>query len=219
MIFVFRRSAAFFALLGLVGCASPDTTKSRVGLNNIVIDEASGNAIALPDTLNRDSYAGEALVSDVLEQSTLKMPPLVQLTPSSHPNAAVLYTPEAYSTFRDGNAIFIYVNESNEPDGRVAAIPGSLWWPTAGLTAKNSGSLASDPIRQKLLDEIEVITGGDPTIRIVFYCDRPDCWTAYNAALRLSDTPYNNVAWYRGGTLAWYEAGLPLEVVETADWT
>jgi len=162
MIFVFRRSAAFFALLGLVGCASPDTTKSRVGLNNIVIDEASGNAIALPDTLNRDSYAGEALVSDVLEQSTLKMPPLVQLTPSSHPNAAVLYTPE---------------------------------------------------------DEIEVITGGDPTIRIVFYCDRPDCWTAYNAALRLSDTPYNNVAWYRGGTLAWYEAGLPLEVVETADWT
>ena len=214
-----KKTAAFFALLGLAGCAATATPKSRVGLENIVIDEASGNAIDLPDTLSRPSYAGEALDNGITAQSILKTPPLLQRTPSSHPSAAVFYTPEAYSTFRKGEAIFIYVNESNESDGRVAAIPGSLWWPTAGRTTESSASLANDPLRQRLLDEIGVVTGGDPTIPIVFYCDRPDCWTAYNAALRLSDTAYNNVVWYRGGTSAWYEADLPLEVLETPDWT
>lgn len=216
---VFRKAAAALTLFGLVGCSAETQPESRVGLDKIVIDEASGDAITLPDTLSRASYASEALDSGVPAQSTLKLPPLLQPTPASHPNASVVYTPDAYSSFRDGNAIFIYVNESSEPDGRVAAIPGSLWWPTAGLTTGSSGSLSDDPTRQRLLEEIEAVTGGDQTIRIVFYCDRPDCWTAYNAALRLSGTTYNNIVWYRGGTSAWYEADLPLEVFETPDWT
>lgn len=208
------RTLAAAAMLGLIGCAATTTPKSRVGFDKIVVDEASGEAISLPDTLDKASYAGEAVDSGVSSQTSLKNPPLLAPTPVTHPNASAIYTPEAYSTFRAGDAIFIYVKESDDLTGKVAAIPGSLWWPSAG-----GAGVENDALQQKLVDELQAVTGGDPTIRIVFYCDRPDCWTPYNAALRLAETPYKNVAWYRGGTSAWYEADLPLEVFEVPDWT
>lgn len=219
------RTVSFVALaVALVGCANLDnlaqTQTATVGNNQIVVD-AAGNEIQLPDSLPQQAYVGEDADLGVPVQNAYWTGPALAPTPIGHPNAEVYYTSQAYSSFRTGDAIFIFVGKSSDPEGRAAVIPGSLWWPTAGIaedTAIVPASLEATGQQQRFLDELAVITGNNPSEQIVFYCDEPNCWAPYNAALRLRDAGYSNVAWYRGGTGAWYAANLPLEIAAAPDW-
>ena len=221
MSFAIKKLAGIAALVTVAGCASFDgqTTLSNptVGIDRVVVD-AAGNQVPLPATLAQEAYVGENVDAGIVPQTVLKSEPLMQPTPATHPNASVVYTPQAYSTFRGGDTIFIYVGDSDDPQGRAALIPGSLWWPSAGKVSAVEAGLSSEQIEQQLMTELAAVTGGNPSTNIVFYCDRRDCWTPYNAALRLAGSEYQNVSWYRGGTEAWYVAGLPLEIAAVPDW-
>jgi len=52
------------------------------------------------------------------------------------------------------------------------------------------------------------VTGGKKQIPVLFYCQSPQCWMSYNAALRAIIMRYTQVLWYRGGIEGWKMAGL-----------
>jgi rhodanese-related sulfurtransferase len=65
------------------------------------------------------------------------------------------------------------------------------------------------------LDELEKIVpavAADPDGAIVVYCASATCQNSHEAAKRLADLGYNNVAVYTGGKQDWKEAGLRLEI-------
>ena len=82
-------------------------------------------------------------------------------------------------------------------------IPGSVWLPNTGF-----GEL---PVEEEnyLRSNLDRLTDGDRSRRIVFYC-LADCWMSWNAARRAVAWGYGPVAWYPHGTEAWEAAELPL---------
>jgi quinoprotein dehydrogenase-associated probable ABC transporter substrate-binding protein/PQQ-dependent catabolism-associated CXXCW motif protein len=84
-----------------------------------------------------------------------------------------------------------------------ANIPGSVWLPNVGY-----GDLAPE-FQAYFEDNLERLTGGDRSRRLVIYC-QTDCWMSWNAAKRAIRSGYDNVVWYPDGTEGWAAAGLPL---------
>ena len=82
-------------------------------------------------------------------------------------------------------------------------IPGSVWLPNTGF-----GEL---PVEEEayLRANVERVTQGNPSRRVVFYC-LADCWMSWNAARRVLEWGYTSVVWYPAGTDGWETAGLPL---------
>ena len=83
-------------------------------------------------------------------------------------------------------------------------IPGTVWLPNTGF-----GELPVEEERY-LRANLERLTGGDQSHRVVFYC-LADCWMSWNAARRVVAWGYVSVFWYPRGTDGWESAGLPLE--------
>ena len=86
-------------------------------------------------------------------------------------------------------------------------IPGSVWLPNVGY-----GELSAE-FQAYFEDNLERLTGGDRSRRLVIYC-QADCWMSWNAAKRAIRSGYDNVVWYPEGTDGWAAAGLPLEPAE-----
>ena len=83
------------------------------------------------------------------------------------------------------------------------SIPGTVWLPNTGF-----GELPVEEERY-LRSNLERLTNGDRSRRIVFYC-LADCWMSWNAARRAVAWGYTSVIWYPHGTDGWEAAGLPL---------
>ena len=83
-------------------------------------------------------------------------------------------------------------------------IPGTVWLPNTGF-----GELPVEEERY-LRANLERLTGGDRSRRVVFYC-LADCWMSWNAARRAVAWGYASVFWYPHGTDGWESARLPLE--------
>lgn len=83
-----------------------------------------------------------------------------------------------------------------------ATLPGTVWLPDAGR-----GSSFEDALQGRLSQVLQVLTGGDKTRALVFFCQGPHCWLSYNAALRALKLGYSEVYWYRGGIEAWLAVG------------
>lgn len=75
--------------------------------------------------------------------------------------------------------------------------------------AAQAGSF-KDPIQQQFGQMLQQVTRGNREVPLVLYCQGPQCWMSYNAALRAINLGYRNVLWYRGGLEAWQRAGLPV---------
>jgi quinoprotein dehydrogenase-associated probable ABC transporter substrate-binding protein/PQQ-dependent catabolism-associated CXXCW motif protein len=88
-----------------------------------------------------------------------------------------------------------------------ANIPGSVWLPNVGY-----GDLSAE-FQAYFENNLERLTDGDRSRRLVFYC-QADCWMSWNAAKRAVQSGYGNVVWYPEGTDGWAAAGLPLEPAE-----
>ena len=117
------------------------------------------------------------------------------LTPLTIPGARTISTGELYSALR-GNRRFLLVDVLDSPH---AGLPGARRYPGVGMPipSEDLGGL------------LDKDTGGDKSYPVVFYCQGPQCWESYNAALRARDAGYTNVYWYRGGLEAWAMANLP----------
>lgn len=83
-------------------------------------------------------------------------------------------------------------------------IPGTVWLPNTGF-----GELPVEEERY-LRSNLERLTGGDRSHRVVFYC-LADCWMSWNAARRAVAWGHSSVFWYPHGTEGWESASLPLE--------
>jgi PQQ-dependent catabolism-associated CXXCW motif protein len=117
------------------------------------------------------------------------------LTPMTIPGARTITTGEVYGALRN-NRRFLLVDVLDSPH---AGLPGARRYPGVGLPTPST-DLAG------LLDKD---TSGDKAYPVVFYCQGPQCWESYNAALRARDAGYTNVYWYRGGIESWAMANLP----------
>lgn len=86
-------------------------------------------------------------------------------------------------------------------------LPGSLWLANTG-----DGTL-SVPWRDYFAAQLHRASHGHRDWPLVFYC-RSDCWLGWNATRRAQALGYTRLYWYRDGTDAWQQAGLPLEPAE-----
>jgi PQQ-dependent catabolism-associated CXXCW motif protein len=71
--------------------------------------------------------------------------------------------------------------------------------------ASQPGSF-NDQVQQQFGQMLMQVTQGNRQVPIVTYCEGPQCWMSYNAALRAIALGYKNVLWYRGGLQAWMQA-------------
>ena len=83
-----------------------------------------------------------------------------------------------------------------------ASLPGAIWLPGAGR-----GQSFTDTLQARLAQTLQAVTKGDRKRTLVFFCQGPQCWLSYNAALRAVALGYEAVFWYRGGIEAWTDAG------------
>ncbi|MDB5480871.1 MAG: sulfurtransferase [Caulobacteraceae bacterium] len=117
------------------------------------------------------------------------------LTPLTIPGARTLSTGELVSALRnDRRLLLVDVLDAPHP-----GLPGARRYPGVGMPVPTTD----------LAELLEKDTGGNKAYPLVFYCQGPQCWESYNAALRARDAGYTNVYWYRGGLEAWAMASLP----------
>jgi PQQ-dependent catabolism-associated CXXCW motif protein len=88
------------------------------------------------------------------------------------------------------------------------SLKGARWLPNAGR-----GVHYVDLVQADTADRLRILTGGDKTLPLIFFCVNARCWLSYNASLRAAALGYSQVYWYRGGIEAWREAGFPLEPI------
>jgi quinoprotein dehydrogenase-associated probable ABC transporter substrate-binding protein/PQQ-dependent catabolism-associated CXXCW motif protein len=135
--------------------------------------------------------------------------------PAKLAGAAVVDTAELQALLAEQAPILIDVLPAPPPpDDRGGAriwrgqeranIPGSVWLANVGF-----GELAPE-VERYFADNLTRMTTGDPSRRLVFYC-QAECWMSWNAAKRALALGYRDVAWYPEGTDGWAAAGLPLE--------
>lgn len=82
------------------------------------------------------------------------------------------------------------------------SLPGAIWLPGAGR-----GQSLQDAVQEQLGSTLKAATKGERGRPLVFFCQGPQCWLSYNAALRAVALGYDAVYWYRGGIEAWLAAG------------
>jgi PQQ-dependent catabolism-associated CXXCW motif protein len=82
------------------------------------------------------------------------------------------------------------------------SLPGAIWLPGAGR-----GQSFTDTVQARFAQTLQALTKGDRKRPLVFFCQGPQCWLSYNAALRAVALGYEAVFWYRGGIEAWSAAG------------
>ena len=117
------------------------------------------------------------------------------LTPLTIPGVQTITTGELAADL-SRNRPFLLIDVLDAPH---QGLPGARRYPGVGMPQASADVV-------QLLDKD---TRGDKAYPVVFYCQGPQCWESYNAALRARDGGYTNVYWYRGGLESWAMAGLP----------
>jgi PQQ-dependent catabolism-associated CXXCW motif protein len=172
-------------------------------------------ALTLADQVLQASAAGAEAGRTVAEPEAFRNDNYRAPTPRTLRGARVVSTAEAQALWQTQSAAFVDVmprvsRPANLPAGTLwrdkprMNIPGSTWLPDTGYGELPAA--AEDYLRSGL----QLITGGDRSRLVVFYCLR-DCWMSWNAAKRAVSWGYTGVVWYPDGTDGWQEAGLPLE--------
>lgn len=121
-------------------------------------------------------------------------------TPTTIPGGLVISTEALWTTLQQnqgGIAIFDVLGGQEILPGAYAAVPAS------------APGHFNDQTQQELGQFLMQVTGGNNQVPVLFYCQSPQCWMSYNAALRAINMGYTQVLWYRGGIEAWKQAGLP----------
>lgn len=142
---------------------------------------------------NEDADHGIAPVA-VLRTAGLSAP-----TPREVPGAKTVRTEELRQSLGSQSRPLLFDVLGGEAH---ASLPGAIWLPGAGR-----GESFTDALQVRVARTLEATTKGDRKRPMVFFCQGPQCWLSYNAALRAVALGYQNVYWYRGGIEAWLAAG------------
>lgn len=144
------------------------------------------------------------------ERQDMGVPPQQQLrdgpfhgpTPNKIPGGQVITTKGLLPLLQQGVPVLVF-----DVLGSGQTLPNAmpLSW------AAQPGSF-DDPVQQQLGQVLQQAARGRTDLPMVFYCQGPQCWMSYNAALRAIKLGYRNVLWYRGGTEAWQRAGQNLQM-------
>ena len=157
--------------------------------------------------------AGEACVSE--EPSDYRMSEFRAPVPCTLAGATVMSTEALRRAIERESPVLIDVLPSPRRPAGLAEdapwlppvrrnIPGTVWLPNTGF-----GVLPVEEERY-LRSNLERLTGGDRSRRVVIYC-LADCWMSWNAARRAVAWGYTSVIWYPRGTDGWESEGLPVE--------
>ena len=159
----------------------------------ILVLLALGACLAAPVFANEDADFGVAPVT-TLRTSDLHAP-----TPREVPGAKTIRTGALRDSLQTEPRPLLF----DVLGGDVhASLPGAVWLPGAGR-----GESFTDTVQARVAQTLKVLTNGDRKRPLVFFCQGPQCWLSYNAALRAAALGYETVYWYRGGIEAWIEAG------------
>jgi rhodanese-related sulfurtransferase len=96
-------------------------------------------------------------------------------------------------------------------DARVAAefaektIKGAINVPYKEKSAKEPGF-------DRTKDHFDVSKlPADKSAPLVLFCNGPECWKSYKAAVVTRDAGYKHIYWFRGGMPEWSAKGLPTQ--------
>ena len=124
---------------------------------------------------------------------TLHNGPMHGPTPASIPGGQVITT-EGLLDLQRRQIPHLVIDVLGAPDMLPNAIPGA--W------LSQPGSF-TDEVQQRGAAMLLQAAQGRKDVPLVFYCESPQCWMSYNAALRAINAGFTNVLWYRGGVEAW----------------
>ncbi|GEM_PF-1079395 len=160
----------------------------------------TGDGPAVPVAADNTTYADETRDYGIPAQETLESN-LGSPTPLEIPGGARITTGQLVQLMGQANPpLVVDVLNDNHPQ----VLPGAAFIPVGGAP----GSF-TDQYQKQFIDALEPLAGS-LQMPLVFYCAGPSCWESYNAALRARRAGYSSIYWYRGGLVAWREAGLPL---------
>lgn len=145
-----------------------------------------------------------------MENQDFGVPPVKQLhsgamhgpTPTTIPGGLMITTEALQSTLQQNPQSLVIFDVL----GGTEIIPGAL----AAAPASQPGSF-NDQTQQEFGKFMQQVTGGNKQVPVLFYCQSPQCWMSYNAALRAIHMRHTKVLGYRGGIEAWKMAGLPTQ--------
>ena len=149
--------------------------------------------VAVPASANEDVDYGLAPVS------TLRTADFHAPTPRAVPGAKTIGTTALRDSLQAQPQPLLFDVLGGEVH---ASLPGAIWLPGAGR-----GQSFTDTVQARFEQVLTALTKGDRKRPLVFFCQGPQCWLSYNAALRAVALGYEAVYWYRGGIEAWIEAG------------
>jgi PQQ-dependent catabolism-associated CXXCW motif protein len=183
------------------------TLKFDIGIRNIVL------CCLLAGVLFRAAQvvAGEAIVNEPL---AYRMDDYRAAVPHTLSGARTIDTQAAYLIWQVKNTLFLDVmphlpKPEKLPAGTIwrnkirRDIPGSIWLANVGY-----GALTPE-METYFQRSLAVLTGGDTSRDMVFYC-MANCWMSWNAAKRAISWGYSNVIWYPEGADGWEAAHYPV---------
>ena len=118
-------------------------------------------------------------------------------TPASIPGGKVITTVGVLDLQRQ-QIPHVLIDVLGAPDMLPNALPGA-WMSQPGSF--------TDEVQQRAAAMLMQAARGRKDMPLVFYCQSPQCWMSYNAALRAINAGFTNVLWYRGGVEAWRRNG------------
>ena len=131
-------------------------------------------------------------------------------TPTSLPGATVINTGQLLRMMQtDPNIAIIDVGYRRGTN----SVPYAMFWRNMGKGKEKAGEQTNEERMARMDFLLKQIMWATPERPVIFLSgpykgkDRP--WLSYNAALRAVKLGYSNIFWYRGGQLAWKDAGLP----------
>jgi PQQ-dependent catabolism-associated CXXCW motif protein len=144
------------------------------------------------------AYGGELVDFGVPAKSELESN-VGSPTPLNVPVGQRATTAEVQTSLTDGtNPILVDVLAGAHP----RTLPNALYMPAGGMPGN-----FQDQWQAVYAQQLAQATAGETGRAIVFFCQGASCWESYNAVLRANAAGYANVYWYRGGLVAWTEAG------------
>lgn len=173
-------------------------------------DRKSAEVVAkLPAGLDGKHFADEAVDHQVSAPAALRPGSEVHgPTPTAAPKGSrVISTDDLLKLYKSDKRLVV-LDVLHSKTIKRQTLPKSRWVYGAGWEQ----SEVNAEIKRLMAPAMRSIAPRKDT-PIVTYCSNRDCWLSWNAALRLVESGYKNVYWYRGGIEAWRAAELPL--VET----
>ena len=116
-------------------------------------------------------------------------------TPTTAPGVTVYSHDAVVAALADKHTLVFNVLPGPAP---MTVIPGSRW-----LSGPGNCRAGSKDLDAHFAERLRVLTDGDRSRPLVFYCAHAACWWSYNAAVRARALGYTAVGWYRGGLLDW----------------